>query len=121
MVEVWLPYGKTEVCARIPTTNFFGTIEPKEVPGAADPKAEIERALKEPIGTEPLSKIAKPSDRVAIVVDDASRSTPSHLMVPLILKELNSAGVKDENITVIFACGTQRQAEPEEMKRLLGE
>lgn len=121
MVEVWLPYGKTEVCARIPTTSFFGTIEPKEVPGVADPKAEIERALKEPIGTEPLSKIAKPSDRVAIVVDDASRSTPSYLMVPLILKELNSAGVKDENITVIFACGTQRPAEPEEMKRLLGE
>lgn len=121
MVEVWLPYGKTEVCARIPTTNFFGTIEPKEVPGVADPKAEIERALKEPIGTEPLSKIAKPSDRVAIVVDDASRSTPSYLMVPILLKELNSAGVKDENITVIFACGTQRPAEPEEMKRLLGE
>ncbi len=121
MVEVWLPYGKTELCARIPTRNFLGTIEPKEVPGAADPKAEIERALKEPVGTEPLSKIAKSGDRVAIVVDDVSRSTPSYLMVPPVLKELNSAGVKDENVTVIFACGTQRPAEPEEMKRILGE
>jgi len=121
MVEVWLPYGKTELCARIPTRNFLGTIEPREVPGAADPKAEIERALKEPVGTEPLTKIAKPSDRVAIVVDDASRSTPSYLMVPPVLKELNSVGVKDENITVIFACGTQRPVEPEEMKQLLGE
>lgn len=121
MVEVWLPYGKTEVCARIPTRNFLGTIGPKEVPGAADPKAEIERALKEPVGTEPLSKIAKPGDRVAIVVDDVSRSTPSYLMVPAVLKELNSVGVQDENVTVIFACGTQRPAEPEEMKSLLGE
>jgi nickel-dependent lactate racemase len=121
MVDVWLPYGKTEVCARIPTRNFLGAIEPKEKPGVADPRAEIERALREPVGAKRLSEIAKPGDRAAIVVDDATRATPSHLMVPPVLDELNRAGVKDEDVTIIFACGAHRAVEPEEMEKLVGE
>jgi nickel-dependent lactate racemase len=121
MVDVWLPYGKTEICARIPTRNFLGTIEPKEKSGVPDPRVEVERALREPIGTKQLSEIAKPGDKVAIVVDDATRVTPTYLMVPPLLDELNKAGVKDEDITVIFGCGTHRAVNPDEMKKLVGE
>ena len=121
MVDVWLPYGKTEVCARIPTRTFLGTIEPKERPGVADPRAEIERALREPIGAERLGEIAKAGDRVAIVVDDATRATPSYLMVPPVLDELNRAGVKDEDVTIIFGCGSHRAVKPDEMEKLVGE
>jgi len=121
MVDVWLPYGKTEVCARIPTRNYLGSIEPKERIGVADPRAEIERALNEPIGTKKLREIAKAGDKAAIVVDDATRATPSYLMVPLVLDELNRAGVKDEDITVIFGCGSHRAVKPEEMEKLVGE
>ena len=121
MVDVWLPYGKTEVCARIPAKNFLGKIEPKEKPGVDDAIAEIKRALQEPIGTKRISEIAKPGDKVAIVVDDFTRPAPSHLMVPPILEELNNAGVKNEDITIIFACGTHRPVTDEEARRLLGE
>jgi nickel-dependent lactate racemase len=37
-----------------------------------------------------------------------------------VLTELNSAGVKDENITVIFGCGTHSAVKPEEATELLG-
>ena len=121
MVDVWLPYGKTEVCARIPAKNFLGKIEPKEKSGVDDAIAEIKRALQEPIGTKRISEIAKPGDKVAIVVDDFTRPAPSHLMVPPILEELNNAGVKNEDITIIFACGTHRPVTDEEARHLLGE
>lgn len=121
MVDVWLPYGKTEICARIPAVNLLGLIEPKEKPGVADPRAEIERALKEPIGTKKLDEIVKAGDKVAIVVDDATRATPSYLMVPLILDELSRVGVKDEDVTIIFGCGGHRAVKPDEMAKLLGE
>jgi nickel-dependent lactate racemase len=122
MVDVWLPYGKSEVCVRVPTRNFLGLIEPKEKqPGVPDAKAEIERALKEPIGSKRLSEIVKPEHKVAIVVDDWTRPAPSHLMVPPILDELNMAGVKDENVTIIFGCGTHRAVTHEEAVRILGE
>jgi len=121
MVDVWLPYGKTEVCLRVPARNLLGFIEPKEKSGVPDARAEVERALREPIGSKKLSEIAKPEHRVAIVVDDATRPAPSHVIVPPILDELNSAGVKDENITIIFGCGTHRAVTDEEAFRLLGE
>jgi nickel-dependent lactate racemase len=120
MVDAWLPYGKTEVCARIPTRNYLGSIEPKEKEGVADSRAEIERALSQPIGTARLKEIAKEGDKVAIVVDDATRATPSYLMVPPLLDELNQAGVKDEDVTVIFGCGTHRPVNPEEKEPLIG-
>ncbi|MFQ6064773.1 MAG: nickel-dependent lactate racemase [Candidatus Bathyarchaeia archaeon] len=121
MVDVWLPYGKTEVCARIPTRDYLGAIEPKEKPGVADAHAEVERALREPIGTRKLSEIAKPGNTAVIVVDDVTRATPSYLMVPAVVDELAKAGVKEEDITVLFACGTHRVVKPEEMTKLVGE
>ena len=104
---------------RVPTQNFLGLIEPKEKPGVLDARAEIERALKEPVVSKRLSEIVKPEHKVAIVVDDATRPAPSHLMVPPILDELNMAGVKNENITIIFGCGTHKAVKNEEAFRLL--
>jgi lactate racemase len=123
MVDVWLPYGKTEVCVRVPARNLIGSIEPKELPACSEAKAEVERALREPtpVGTRRLSEIALPESKVAIVVDDATRKAPSDIMLLPVLKELNLAGVRDENITVIFGCGTHRPVKPEEAKTLLGE
>jgi nickel-dependent lactate racemase len=121
MVDVWLPYGKSDVCVRIPARNLLGSIEPKHVAEAEDVTAEIERALREPIGSKRLSEIAQPQHKVAIVIDDFTRSTPSRAMLPPVLIELNAAGVKDEDITIIFGCGTHRAVKPEEAKQLVGE
>ena len=122
MVDVWLPYGKTDVCVRVPARNLLGTIEPVDRQGVPDAKAEVERALKNPIpiGSKRLSEIAKPESKVAIVVDDATRKAPSEVMLLPVLVELNLAGVKDENITIIFGCGTHRAVKPEEAKAILG-
>lgn len=121
MVDVWLPYGKTDICVRVPARNLLGTIEPKEQKGAEDQSAEVERALKEPINSKRLSEMATPESKVAIVVDDATRKAPSEKMLLPVLAELNSAGAKDENITVIFGCGTHRAVTPKEATELLGE
>jgi nickel-dependent lactate racemase len=121
MVDVWLPYGKSDVCVRIPARNLLGSIEPEQVSGVADVNAEVERALKEPIGSKRLSEIAQPEHKIAIVVDDFTRKTPSRIMLPPVLAELNAADVKDENVTVIFGCGTHRAVKPEEARRLVGE
>src|SRR5665647_948548 len=121
MVDVWLPYGKIDVCVRVPARNLLGTIEPKEQPAAASAKAEVERALKENIGTKRLSEIVKPDYKVAIVLDVATRKTPGEILLLPVLAELNGAGVKDENVTVVFGCGTYAAVKPEESAKLIGE
>ena len=121
LVDVWVPYGKTEICARIPTRNYLGTIEPKEKEGVRDPKAEVTRALDEPNGTERLGELVKPGNKIAIVVNDHTRSTPTHLIMPPLLEKLNKAGIADSDITIIFGCGTHRPPKPDEQKTILGE
>lgn len=123
MVDVWLPYGKTDVCVRVPARSLIGSITPKECAACPDAKIEVERALIEPIpvGTRRLSEIALPESKVAIVVDDATRKAPSDIMLLPVLSELNRAGVKDENVTVIFGTGIHRAVKPEEALMLLGE
>ncbi len=121
MVDVWLPYGKTDVCVRIRARNLLGSITPKDLPGAQDARAEVERALSNPIGSKRLSELAKPEDKVAIVVDDASRHSPTEIMILPVLSELGAAGVKDENITIVFGCGTHRAVTSEEAQKIVGE
>lgn len=121
MVDVWLPYDKTEVCARIPTRSLLGLIQPKETQGVSDPNKEISRALREPIGSKPLKELVSPGNTVAIVVDDYTRPPPTQLMITQLFKELNRLKIKDEDITVIFGCGTHRAVKPEEAKTILGE
>ena len=121
MVDVWLPYGKTDVCVRIPVRNFLGSVNPKESPAAPDAAAEIERALGSPIGSRRLCEIAKADYKVSIVVDDATRHAPSDRMLLPVIAELNAAGVKNEQVTIIFGCGTHRAVTEEEAKRILSE
>jgi nickel-dependent lactate racemase len=121
MVDVWLPYGKSEVCVRVPTRNFLGSIEPKEKASVPDGRAEVARALKEPIASKRLGEIVKPESKVAIVADDATRPAPSSIIIPPLLDELNAAGVKNENLTIVFGCGMHRPVKREEAALLLGE
>jgi nickel-dependent lactate racemase len=121
MVDIWLPYNKTEVCARIPTRSLLGVIQPEEREGAPDPSKEISRALKQPIGSKSLKAIVSPGKTVAIVVDDHTRPSPTRLMVTQLLGELDKLGIKDDDITIIFGCGTHRAVKNEEAKVLLGE
>ncbi len=121
MVDVWVPYGKTEICARIPTRNYLGNIEPKEKQGVKDPKSEVTRALNQPIGTKSLGELIKPGNKVAIVVNDHTRSTPSHLIAPPVLEELSKMGIPESDVTIIFGCGTHRAPKLEEQKAILGE
>ena len=121
MVDAWLPYGKSEVCVRIPTRNFLGSIDPKEKSGVADVQAEILRGVREPFNSKRLGEIVKSESKVTIVVDDATRPAPISLMVAAMLEELAVAGVKDENITVVFACGIHRPVTRDEAVKLLGE
>jgi nickel-dependent lactate racemase len=124
MVDVWLPYGKTDVCVRVPARNLLGSVNPVQKSGVSDPKVEIERALKEPIGVMQLSEIAKPESKVAILVDDdVTCQNLNDIMILSVLSELNVAGVKDENVSIIFGFDTNNNVsvKPEECPPFLSE
>ncbi len=120
MVEVWLPYGKTEVCARVPTQNLLKTVEPNNVGAAKNPQSELESSLEKPSGSKRLSEMVKPGSRVALVLGDADTSTNT-MAVSALLNELGSAGGRDEDVTVIVACDPLRDPQTWRQMPTLGE
>ena len=66
---------------------------------------EIKRALREPIATQRLAKIAQEKEEVAIVVDDMTRPTRVSQLLPFVLEELKIANISDDHIRFIMGGG----------------
>ncbi len=79
-----------------------------------DIPAVIQSALDHPLGTPPLRDLVKPGNRVCIVFTDITRSSPDHLLVPGLLLELQKAGIRDEDITLLCGIGMHRASTEEE-------
>ena len=82
---------------------------------------EVERALAEPIGAPKLEEVVKPGEKIAIVTSDITRPCPTWQIMPALLRHLYAAGVKREDITLVFALGSHRHHTPEEMQHLAGD
>lgn len=119
-MKVKLAYGKEGLVVDIPSKNVVAVLQPKEAIAVPDEAREIERALRNPIGGKTIPKLAKKDMTIAIVVSDITRPVPSRLIVPAIANTLNRAGVRDEQLRIIVACGLHRENTAEELKRMLG-
>jgi nickel-dependent lactate racemase len=116
--EVVFPVGKGTVTAAVP--NLMAVVAPRETPGVADERAEVRRALENPIGSPRLSTIAKGKKNAAIVVNDITRPYPGGLFVEELARELALAGLKDEDIFLVVAYGTHRINTREELTGMFG-
>jgi nickel-dependent lactate racemase len=85
-----------------------------------DVKKDVEGTLKHPINTRPLVELAGPGDNVCIIFTDMTRNSPDHILVPAILAQLESAGVRDEDITLLCGIGMHRPSTEEEKVIKLG-
>jgi nickel-dependent lactate racemase len=104
----------------IPEKNLVFEIEPQKFEMPADEDAEIVNSINNPIGTPKLRDMVDSSMNVLILADDRTRLTPQKKIIPLILDELNGAGVPDSQIKVIIAYGTHRKMTDEEVFERFG-
>jgi nickel-dependent lactate racemase len=86
-----------------------------------NPINEVKRALANPIGCKKIKELVSSQDKVTILASDVSRPSPSSILLPPILEELNEAGVNKDQITIVFGLGIHRKQTEEEKKRLVGE
>jgi len=118
--EIKIRYGESRLQVKIPEKNFLYSIAPKGITSLPDEKKSLKEALGVPIGSTCLSGQLKPGMKVVIAVDDMTRPTPQKRILPVLLDELDSAGIKDKDITVIIALGTHRYMDKLEMVEHLG-
>jgi len=119
-MEVSLKYGLREIKVKIPQEKLIGVFTPREIEGVEDTQAEIRRALKNPISSKRLKDIIKIKDKIAIVIDDITRPLPSKDILPPLINELTSLGIREKNITIIIAVGLHRPLTNQEITELVG-
>ena len=118
--KVAVDYGERKVEIDVPDgATVVEYADPPEL--LADPRAAVREALAKPLGMPPLAELAKPGMRAAIGFDDITRpNTPPQLILPVVVEELNRAGVKDRDITFINACSNHRRNTRSELAHHLG-
>ncbi|MHB1651763.1 MAG: nickel-dependent malate racemase, LarAH6 family [Desulfitobacteriaceae bacterium] len=113
-------YGLQTKELSIPEENLLGVLYPNES-AISQEGAEIRRALQKPIGAKRLAEMIDPQQKVAIMVSDITRPSPTKKLLPPLLEELGAANVLQDKITIVFGMGTHRLHTPEEQKALVGE
>ncbi len=80
----------------------------------------IEESIHKPFGVK-LSDIAGEKDKVAIIIDDITRPTPTKEILAVLIPVLFHIGVRAENISITIALGTHRPMTNEEVRKKVGE
>lgn len=118
-MRVKLAYGRAGLEVEVP--DHAHVIAPRFVPVLPDEKTAITTALRQPIGSPPLAALVKPGDRVVVVHTDITRATPNARLLPVILEELELAGVRSREIVLMNGLGTHRRQTLAELRQMLGD
>ena len=105
----------------VPDKNLIGELHANDVPTELTGEAEVERALREPIGSPRLKDIVHPGEKIAIITSDVTRPMPTYKVMPALLDELYAGGVRKEDVTLVFALGSHRNHTDAEQRKLAGE
>ncbi|MCX8116663.1 MAG: nickel-dependent lactate racemase [Desulfobacterota bacterium] len=116
-----IPCGKKIIDLKIPDFVPVQWVESKPMTPVADVKKAVEEALSRPIGTPGLRDLARPGQKVALIVTDITRKLPEETILPLLLHELERGGIRRRDITAVVATGTHRPNTPEELRNKFGE
>ena len=118
-MRVKLAYGRDGLDIELPDQTEI--ILPRPTPGLVDEAAALRAALLHPIASPPLASLVKSGDRVVVVHTDITRATPNDRLLPVLLAELEQAGVRRQDITLLNGLGTHRRQTEAELRQMLGE
>jgi nickel-dependent lactate racemase len=118
-MDVQLAYGRHGLRVNLP--DGCDVVTSRYIPGLADEQSALLGALRNPIASAPLAEKVRPGDRVVIVHSDITRATPNDRILPVILAELERAGVQRRNIVLMNALGTHRPQTDAELRKMLGD
>jgi nickel-dependent lactate racemase len=117
-------YGKKGLDVCLDSRWNIAIIRPNVQQSIADPVTAIREAINNPTESKSLYEIMNNKsnlNKICIVVSDATRPVPSHIILDALIKELNDLGIQDDKIVVLIATGLHRPSRENELKRILGD
>jgi lactate racemase len=124
MRKICLPqlawYGVKKLALSLPET---WQVEESNMAGHDRPRLrppQIKKAIAGPIGVAPLREYARGKKETVIIFDDMTRVTRVAEIVPHVLEELSAAGIEDNQIRFIAACGCHGAMDRADFSKKLG-
>jgi len=112
-MQVNIPYGKEKIKVEIP--EYYNIIIPNKVK-IGNENDIIKKALKNPISKEPFDQFASNAKRLLVIVNDATRPTPTKKILKYLYPVLSS----HPNLKFLIATGVHRAPTNEEYKFIFG-
>ncbi|MHA1604297.1 MAG: lactate racemase domain-containing protein [Candidatus Freyarchaeota archaeon] len=114
-------YGDTTLKLELPDdwdVKVCGMAGEEKTPISSE---QVTSAIRNPIGTKPLNKLAEGKEDAVIVFDDMTRPTKVSELVPQVLEELKRGGISEDNIVFVCANGAHGTFNREDFAKKLGE
>ncbi len=120
-MRVEIKFGKETRPLVLPDHLAVDVLTPTSLAETQAAEALLRDALASPIGSKPLRELVDAEDSVVIVTSDITRPMPSAVVLPLLIEELKSGGLREEQMTIVLALGSHRAHTEAERRRLVGD
>ena len=118
-MKVNLSYGRYGLDLDLP--KKVQVLRSGYLPGLPDEAETIRAALRNPVGCESLARVVQLGMQVVIVHTDITRATPNDRLLPVILQEIEDAGIRPQDIVLLNGLGTHRSQTEIELRQMLGD
>ncbi|MDD4316750.1 MAG: nickel-dependent lactate racemase [Clostridia bacterium] len=117
---VKIPYNKSQLTLEIDNPKAILTAKMHGLVPDKTPEEIITDALRNPIDSLPLCKLAEGKQVITIITSDHTRAVPSKITLPIILAELRK-GNPNADIRIIIATGLHRATTALEQRAMFGD
>lgn len=109
-MQTKIAYGKQYLEFSIPDEKLIGILHSPDHPIKGSNEEIVRHALQNPLGKVKLPQLIKEKNarNAVIIVNDVTRPTPYQSILPPLLEEIETTGIKPEDIKLIIATGIHR-------------
>jgi nickel-dependent lactate racemase len=120
VVMIWKSwYGNEKLLLEFPATWEVQVSAMRGAPPLSDTR--IAERLANPVGCPRLFELARGRCNACIAIDDLTRPTEAYRIVPLLLDELNAAGISDRDVCLLVGLGSHRPLTRLDLLKKVGE
>jgi nickel-dependent lactate racemase len=115
-----LDYGRHGLDVQLPDDHAVEVLTYKDVAPSRDPDAELASLLADPIGSRPLTELARGKRNACVLICDITRPVPNQLILDAVLPTLHAAGIALDDVTILIATGLHRPSTKGEIVEMVG-
>lgn len=120
MRKMTIPYGNESIEFEVQSNRVVFDGSMGETVALENLKDVVRARLDAPIGCAPLEDMVTVSDRVLILIEDATRTTPVSTILPVLVDYLTKLGLRYEQIEILTAPGSHRILTDDELLEKVG-